>query len=214
MGQWCALWHQYWDAVENHPAGIPILKVKSHASEWSRWSGHQPISQSGCSWRPKGLKRTSTLSGLSRKSQESGVWPGRCRGGPLSPWTWPSSTRTNPSGCLTSRSLASTLNWRSALNCLRMCLSLGAGRAPSNAQVPAGLRQQVPAFLAAHGAHTVASEKYPLSSRCSRVHLTLIRRRQPRKWGEDCWARIFLWFRGTSCSEGKACRKVKLKKRR
>ena len=32
--------------------------------------------------------------------------------------------------------------------------------------------------------------------RCSRVHLTLIRRRQPRKWGEDCWERIFLWFRG------------------
>ena len=31
--------NQYWDAVENHPAAIPILKVKSHASEWSRWSG-------------------------------------------------------------------------------------------------------------------------------------------------------------------------------
>ena len=43
--------NQYWDAVENHPAAISILKVKSHASEWSRWSG-QGISQSGCSWRP------------------------------------------------------------------------------------------------------------------------------------------------------------------
>ena len=62
-------------------------------------------------------------------------------------------------------------------------------------QVPAGLRQEVPAFLAAHGAHTVASEKYPLSSRCSLVHLTLIRRRHPRKWSEDCWARIFSLFR-------------------
>ena len=36
----------------------------------------------------------------------------------------------------------------------------------------------------------------PFHPCCSRVHLTLIRHRQPRKWGEDCWARIFLWFRG------------------
>ena len=37
--------NQYWDAVENHPAAVPILKVKSHASEWSLWSrqGNQPI---------------------------------------------------------------------------------------------------------------------------------------------------------------------------
>ena len=132
--QWCVLWQPVLDkrGRESPRVHVPILKVKSHASEWSLWSG-QGISQSGCSWRPEGLKRTNTPSGLSRKSQESGVWPGRCRGGPLSPWTWPSSTWTSPSGCLTSRSLASTLDWRSASNCLRMCLSLGAGQAPSNA---------------------------------------------------------------------------------
>ena len=37
---------------------------------------------------------------------------------------------------------------------------------------------------------------------------------QPRKWGEDCWARIFSWFRNMICSERKACRKVKLKRER
>ena len=55
-----------WTRSRITPSTIPILKVKSHASEWSLWSG-QGISQSGCSWRPKRLKRTSTPSGLSRK---------------------------------------------------------------------------------------------------------------------------------------------------
>ena len=137
MGQWCVLLQPVLGR------GRPLWQSrfsKSRASEWSRWSGHQPIWM--FAWnefadrRPKRPKRTSTLSELSRKSQESGVWPGRCRGG-LPPsvtldvaeqYLW-----TSPCGCLTSRSLATTLDWSTALNCLRMCLSLGAGRAPSNA---------------------------------------------------------------------------------
>ena len=34
------LWHQYWVAVEYHSV---VLKVKSHASEWSLCSGQQPL---------------------------------------------------------------------------------------------------------------------------------------------------------------------------
>ena len=41
--QCCDLQHQYWVAVECHSAAILFLKVKSHASEWSLWSGHQPL---------------------------------------------------------------------------------------------------------------------------------------------------------------------------
>ena len=37
------LWHQYWVAVEYHSAAVLVMKVKSRASEWSLWSGHQPL---------------------------------------------------------------------------------------------------------------------------------------------------------------------------
>ena len=42
MGQCCDHWNQYWGAVEHHSAAILILRG-SHISEWSLWSGHQPI---------------------------------------------------------------------------------------------------------------------------------------------------------------------------
>ena len=37
------LWHQYWVAVEYHSAAVLVMKVKSRGSEWSLWSGHQPL---------------------------------------------------------------------------------------------------------------------------------------------------------------------------
>ena len=40
VGQCGDRWHQYWVAVEYHAAAIPVLKVKSHASEWPLWPGH------------------------------------------------------------------------------------------------------------------------------------------------------------------------------
>ena len=81
------------------------------------------------------------VSELLRKSQESGAWPGPCRGGlPLLPCTWSSSIRTSPPWCPTSRCLVSAWHWRSASDCPRMGQWLGTGRVPSNAQVLAGLR--------------------------------------------------------------------------
>ena len=41
--QCCDFWRQYPVAVEQHSAAILILEVKTHASEWSLWSGRQPL---------------------------------------------------------------------------------------------------------------------------------------------------------------------------
>ena len=97
MGQCGDLWHQYWEAVEQHSAAILIL-IKSHVSEWSLWSGHQPIWMSAGNEFADRLAPREPRSALRVDRQENcgcrEVWPRRCRGAlPPSPCTRPSSTR-------------------------------------------------------------------------------------------------------------------------
>ena len=43
VGPCSDLWHQYWVAAEYLSAAILVMKVKSRASEWTLWSGHQHL---------------------------------------------------------------------------------------------------------------------------------------------------------------------------
>ena len=106
LGQSCVLWQPVLGRGRESLRGNPDSQSQEPCQRVVAVvrAGHQPIwmfegNEFADRLAAKGPKRTSTLSGLSRKSQESGVWPGPCRVGlPLSPWTWPSITRTSPSG--------------------------------------------------------------------------------------------------------------------
>ena len=43
VGPCSDLWHQYLVAVEHHSAATLVMRAKSHASEWSLWSGTSPL---------------------------------------------------------------------------------------------------------------------------------------------------------------------------
>ena len=51
-----------------------------------------------------------------------------------------------------------------------------------------------------------AHPEWRLVRRCKKYRL--------RKWGEDCWTRIFLSSECTICSESKACRMARRRRKR
>ena len=155
------LWHQYRVAVEYHSAALRVIKVKSHASEWSLWfwasaplgvcgkrSRRQTAGQrSHSGWTVEKISGVRSLAGSGAEARRHGH---PAHGRAVLQQVHSGVPCSNPSKACITRRLHQVVRARDC------CWAQG--RLREVYQVLAGLQSKAVAYLAANDVHTVASE--------------------------------------------------------
>ena len=147
VGQWCAVWHPLRgnpDSQSQETCQRVVAVVRASASLDVR--GERVCRQTG-GQRGRSAPALRVDYQENRRCQEFG------QGCALPEQIHPGVSRRGPSQAPWTGRLQQTV-------CARAC-GWAQGGLRQMHQVPAGLRQEVPAFLAAHGVHAVAKEKCP-----------------------------------------------------